>query len=291
MTGRPTPGQRHAVVTGGGRGIGAAIARALGAAGLAVTVGDLDAGAAEEVAAGVLASGGAATAHPLDVTSTPSYSSFLSRAEQAHGPVDVLVSNAGVMWVGDFAAEPEQAAQRMVEVNLLGVVRGIKLVAPAMRARGSGHLVPVASVASRLAPRGEALYAGTKHAVYGYCSAVRRELHGSGVDVSIVMPSVVTTDLAVGTDAGLVPRLAPDDVARAVVGVVRRPRAEVTLPRRVAALSRAMAVLPPVLRDAVERRVVPDERRVTDVAGRAAYEARALRQPDPGSSTSSAADR
>ncbi len=87
---------------------------------------------------------------------------------RARRPLDALVNNAGVMWVGPFDEEPEAAARRMMEVNFFGVVRGTRLVLPAMRARRSGHVVTVASVASHIAPAGEATYAATKHAVLGW---------------------------------------------------------------------------------------------------------------------------
>src|SRR5699024_419830 len=130
-------------------------------------------------------------AFELDVTDTASFSAFLTAVEERWGAIDVLVNNAGVMWVGPFATEPDAAAARQVDVNLHGVMRGVKLMAPAMRERGHGQIVTIASGASKLPPAGEATYAATKHAVYGYLTAVRTELHGSGVQLSVVMPGVV----------------------------------------------------------------------------------------------------
>ncbi len=90
------------------------------------------------------------------------------------------------MWVGPFDQEPEAAMRRQIAVNLEGVITGFKLATPAMRQRGSGHVVVVASAASKLAPAGgEATYAATKHAVYGYCTAVREELRGAAVSTSV----------------------------------------------------------------------------------------------------------
>lgn len=255
-------------VTGAARGIGAAVARELSRRGHDLLLGDLDADAVRALADSL---GPGAVAGPLDVTDDASYASWLALVPR----VDVLVSNAGVMWVGPFEDEPESVARRQYDVNVLGVVRGTKLVLPQMRARGRGHLVTIASAASYVAPAGEATYAATKHAVHGWSKAVRQELRGSGVEVSLVMPTVVTTELAAGTHSGGVPPLAPEDVARAVADVVDKPRFEVFVPGRVAVLARLMAVLPQWGRDLLHARLVPDQRR-SDRDARADYEARRL---------------
>jgi NADP-dependent 3-hydroxy acid dehydrogenase YdfG len=247
---------RVIAVTGAARGIGMAIAERVSAAGARVAIGDLDADAAVAAAAQLP---GAAAGFTLDVTDSGSFGRFLDAVEARWGPIDVLVNNAGVMWAGPFDEESEQATHRQLEVNLHGVIRGVRLAAPRMRARGRGHIVTVASAASKLAPAGEATYAATKHGVYGYLSAVRTELRGSGVELSVVMPTVVETELAAGTSSGAVPRLTPDDVAAAVAEVIARPRFEVTVPRYVGPLARAAGLLPDALRMAVLRRMVPDQ--------------------------------
>ncbi|MGH3392986.1 MAG: SDR family NAD(P)-dependent oxidoreductase, partial [Actinomadura sp.] len=166
-------------------------------------------------------------------------------------------------------------ALRQFDVNLHGVLRGMKLMLPRMRARGHGHVVNIASAASKVAPPGEATYAATKHAVYGYATAVRAELRGSGVHLSLVMPAVVKTELAIGTAAGGTRRLSPDEVADAVLGVLLRPRFEVFVPRRLAVLPRLAALVPGRVRDALYRALVPDQlAALDDPSVRAAYEQR-----------------
>jgi short-subunit dehydrogenase len=255
-------------ITGAARGIGEAIARALAARGHTLLLGDLD-DSVVELAASL---GGVGSV--LDVTDQASYEAWLALVPQ----VDVLVNNAGVMWVGPFDEEPTAVAERQFAVNVHGVVRGTRLVLPAMRARRSGLIVTVASAASVIAPAGEATYAATKHAVHGWMTAVRQELVGSGVELALVMPTVVETELAAGTSSGGMPRLSPEDVATAVVAVLDKPRFETFVPARVSVLLRLLSLLPQRGKDAMYRRLVPDQVRSADPAARAAYEARRLGQ-------------
>lgn len=246
---------RTVAITGGARGIGAATAEELRRRGARVVTGDLDGGD-----------------HPLDVTSRASFAGFLDAA----GPVDVLVNNAGVMHVGPFLEEPEDWTRRQVEINFLGVVNGMQAVLPQMLARGSGHVVNVASAAARTGIRREAVYSATKHAVAGLSEGVRLELRGSGVELSLVMPGLVRTDLAVATLEGRgTVVLEPADVAVAIAGVLERPRFDVFVPRAYGALFKALGPLPRAVREGVLR-AMGAERGAGGAtpAARAAYEER-----------------
>ncbi|MGB3303688.1 MAG: SDR family oxidoreductase [Gordonia sp. (in: high G+C Gram-positive bacteria)] len=257
-------------ITGAARGIGFAIATDLVARGAHVAIGDIDAEAAQRSATEL---GSGTRGYALDVTDDASFSTFLDQVAQDLGPIDVLVNNAGVMWVGPFDAEPSVAAERMVAVNLLGVIRGVRLAAPTMRRRRRGQIVTVASAASRLAPPGESTYAATKHGVLGYLTGVREELRGSGVDLSVIMPTVVDTELAAGTASGSVKLLSPSEVASAVVSAIGSRRFQVWVPGNVGPLVAVSGILPQSLRDRVLRFAVPNQ--VAAVAGsseRADYE-------------------
>lgn len=269
---------RVVAVTGGAAGIGLEIAAVLAAAGARVAIGDLDASAAREAATKV---GHGTLGVALDVTDHASFAAFLDLVEVELGALDVLVNNAGVMRVGSYATETDAEALRQIEVNLLGVIRGVRLAGPRMAARGRGHIVTIASAASKIAPAGEATYSATKHAVHGYLSAVRAELRGSGVEISVVMPGVVDTELAAGTATGPVRRLRPREVAEAVRRVLLRPAFEVVLPRRIALLHAAVAVLPERARDRLLAATLPDQ--VAAVSGgtaRRRYEAAHFTDPD-----------
>lgn len=254
---------RVVAVTGGACGIGRAIAGRLAANGAHVAIGDRDADAVRATAREL---GDAVADFDLDVTDSASFTAFLAAVEARWGPIDVLVNNAGVMWVGAFDEEPESATERQLAVNLHGVIRGVKLAAPAMRSRGSGHIITIASAAAKLSPAGEATYAATKHGVFGYLNGVRAELRGSGVRLSVIMPGVVDTELAAGTATGAARLLQPDDVAAAVVGVIRRPRFEAPLPGYIGPLTRWSNVLPQRGRDLLLRLMVPDQ--IAAVAGK-----------------------
>lgn len=269
---------RVIAVTGGAHGIGREIAAQLAQAGARVAIGDLDGDAARSTARELA---GTAMGFDLDVADRNSFANFLAVVEAQWGPLEVLVNNAGVMWVGPFDQEPETARRRQFDVNVHGVINGVTLAAPRMRARRAGHIVTVASGASKISPPGESSYAATKHAVFGYLSGVRSELHRSGVELSVVMPTVVDTELAVGTASGAARLLQPADVARAVVAAIRRPRFEVTVPGYLGPLVRTVNVLPQFARDFVFRRMVPNQ--VEAVRGstrRAEYEDRVLGDED-----------
>lgn len=247
----PSLAGKVVAVTGGAQGIGRATARALAHRGARVAIGDIDPAAAGEAAAEI---GAGCLAFELDVTDRQSFEDFFARVEEHLGPVDVIVNNAGVMLLGPFEAESEEAMRRMIEINLVGVMYGTRLAIPGMRARGYGHIVNIASQAGKFGFPGGATYSAVKHAVVGLSEAVRRELVGTGVNVSWVMPAVVDTELGAGTQKvrgiGLI---SPDTVAEAIAEAIETGRPEVWIPRRTRALLTGSSLLPRSLGEAVAR--------------------------------------
>ncbi len=228
---------RHVAITGAGRGIGAATARLLLDRGARVALGDLEAPAIDHPNA---------SAHVLDVTDEESFARFLAAA----GPVDALVNNAGIMPVGGFLAEPSAVSRRQVDVNVHGVLNGMRLALPEMIRRGGGHVVNLGSAASRVGLPGEAVYCGTKHFVLGVSEAVRAELLGTGVEVSVVLPNLAATTLGSGMAPARGSRLLrPEEVAAAIVDVLERPRFEVSVPAALSLQLRLRALLPVRARD------------------------------------------
>jgi NAD(P)-dependent dehydrogenase (short-subunit alcohol dehydrogenase family) len=261
-------------ITGGGRGIGRATALALAREGARVAVGDLDRAAAERVAAEL---GPGSLGLPLDVTDHAGFTAFLDTVEQRLGPLDVLVNNAGIMPVAPLVEETPDSIARQLEVNLHAVIHGTQEAMRRMVPRGSGHIVQLASLAGRTGFPQLATYCATKHGVVGLSEAVSLELRGTGVEVSVVMPGIVKTELATGLeDARGVKTLVPEEVADAIVDVLKTPRFDVFLPRVSGALVRLGAALPRRLRLAVARGLKVDQATGnTDRRSRAEYEARA----------------
>jgi NADP-dependent 3-hydroxy acid dehydrogenase YdfG len=264
---------RVVVVTGGARGIGLATARLLAGERASVAIADIDPDAAAATAREL----GSARAYRLDVSDRAAFGETLASVEADMGPVDALVNNAAVMALGPFADLDEHIVTRHVEVNLLGVVNGMQLALPEMLRRRSGHLINVASAAGRWGVPGESIYGATKHAVVGLSEAVRGELRGLGVEISVVLFGPVRdTELASGMRSTRAIRtLAPETVAAAIVAALRQPRFEVWIPRRLGWLEASGHLLPRPLRERAQRAFgLAKIGTSIDGAARASYEGR-----------------
>ncbi|MFB9315788.1 SDR family oxidoreductase [Nocardioides plantarum] len=266
---------RVVVITGGARGIGLTTARQLADAGARVVLGDLDLAQVTEAADSV---GGGAVGARLDVTSRDSWADFLAATAEA-GPIDVLVNNAGIMPLGRFLDEDDAISRAVFDVNVLGYGLGMKMVVPAMIARGGGQVVNVASAVGRLPLAEGASYSASKAAVIAMSDAVRDELARDGIAVSVILPTAVETALAAGVaHAKGVKHLAPEDVAKAIVGVIRRPRDETWVPRSGGRMVAASSLLPRGVRLGIQRLISADTvLSGADSAARTSYE-RELRE-------------
>src|SRR3954469_23220309 len=258
MTKQPrTVAGRVVAITGAARGIGRATAAALAEQGALVAIGDLDEERGRRTPAEI---GGRTAAFALDVTDRASFERFVDDVEAQLGPIDVLVNNAGIMPLGPFLAEDDATARRQVDINVHGVLLGMKIVLPRLVARGRGHVVNIASAAGKGPYPGGATYCGTKHFVVGVSDAVRGELRGTGVEISVVMPVVVDTELASGVrTARGVPKIKPEDVAAAIVEVLRRPRFDVYVPRSIGPLTALAGVVPRRVRELALRTIGADQ--------------------------------
>ncbi len=267
-------------ITGGARGIGRATAQALVRKGAKVAIGDLDRELAERTATEL---GGETLALELDVTDRGSFEGFLDQVEERLGSLDVIVNNAGIMPLGKFVEEDDATAVRMVDINVHGLMYGMKLALPRMQRRGTGHVVNIASQAGKTGFPGGATYCGTKHFVVGLSEAVRAELRGSGIEVSCVMPAVVNTELGGGLpETRAVKVLEPEDVANAIVDALERPKFDVWVPRETVGIYKAMQLLPRAARESIGRLLKADKVLAEpDTRARARYEERAARS-EPG---------
>jgi len=266
-------------VTGGARGIGLEIAKALTEQGAQVSIGDIDEKLAQHAARPL-----GAHAVKLDVRDRESFAAFLDATRKALGPIDVLVNNAGIMPMGAFLDEPPELSAAQVDINFWGVIHGMQLALPEMLERGSGHIVNIASLAGRFGIPGAVVYTGTKFAVVGMTEAADAEYRGRGVSFTAVMPSKVRTELASGTDeAGKgIPAVGPEDVAAAVVEALKRPQLFVAVPFFLKPAAAVFQLAPEWL-VRLGRRAIGDNRILSklDRGGRRDYERRldALARP------------
>jgi NAD(P)-dependent dehydrogenase (short-subunit alcohol dehydrogenase family) len=259
--------QLSAAVTGGANGIGRAVAESFVRAGGRVCIGDIDGGGALAAAESL---GPGAVGLQLDVTDRRAFAQFLDTAEERHGPLDVMVNNAGIDWIGPFHEEPDEVSRREIDVNLFGTVIGSRLAVQRMLPRGRGHLVNVASGVGRVPLPGSSVYSATKHGVVGLTESLRLEYRRSGLRFSVIQPAQVKTAMLEGqASPPLLAVVTAEDVAEAVLDAVRRNRFEVWVPRSQAVTAKIGTFLPRRAREGVLRLIGVDR-----IAGQTDQEAR-----------------
>jgi all-trans-retinol dehydrogenase (NAD+) len=219
------------LITGAGRGLGLAIAEAFALAGARVVVTDRD----PERLTAVVANLPGACGYVLDVTNAEQIADVRTRLLAEHGPPDVLVNNAGVVFGGPFLDVPIARHHTTVDVNLCGLLAITHCFLPDLLARPAAHLVNIASASAVIALPHAATYAATKWAVLGFTESLREELRLLGhrhVDVTAICPGYITTGLFAGAEPGsLAGWLTPKQAAVAVVRSVEKRREFVMMPR------------------------------------------------------------
>jgi len=219
---------RHALVTGGGSGIGAATAARLARDGAAVSVCDVDAARAEAVAAAVRAAGARAAAVAADVRDAGAVAAAVAAARAAHGPLSIVVTSHGISGFAPLVDLDEAAWDRMLDVHLRGTYLVVRAAVPDLLAAGWGRVVTVASVAGLRGGPNLAHYAAAKGGIVAFTKAIAIELGPRGVTANCVAPGMIDTPMLRASgipDAVLqatlratpVQRLGtPDDVADAI---------------------------------------------------------------------------
>ncbi|AGN88061.1 SDR family oxidoreductase [Enterobacter sp. R4-368] len=218
------------VITGASSGIGEGMARELGNAGAKVLLGARRRERIEAIAAEIRSAGGIAEARELDVTSRQSMASFVQAALDKWGRVDVLINNAGVMPLSPLAAGKQDEWERIIDVNIKGVLWGIGAVLPVMQAQGSGQIINIGSIGALSVVPTAAVYCASKFAVRAISDGLRQE--SPNIRVTCVNPGVVESELAstithpetrAAMDVYRSVALKPADIARAVRQVIEAP--------------------------------------------------------------------
>jgi NAD(P)-dependent dehydrogenase (short-subunit alcohol dehydrogenase family) len=185
---------KQVLVTGAASGIGLECAKAFAQRGANLVISDINATALEQARAEIAATGVACFAQACDVSKEESVAAFAAAVEKAVGPVDVLVNNAGVAFLGGFDETPLSEWRRIYDINVMGIVHCIRAFLPAMRkAGGARKIVNVASLAGFAPAPNMSAYAASKHAVVGLSEVLAMELHDTQISVLVVCPGIINT--------------------------------------------------------------------------------------------------
>lgn len=203
-----------AVITGGSRGIGLASARALGRRGMRLVAISRDAERLERSVADLTREGLSVTGFPCDVANADAMREVGEAVLRDHGPPLVVLANAGVVHRGEVHTLAVDSFDRTVAVNLRGTFLLAHAFVGAMRERGRGRFLAIASISATLGTAGAAAYNASKWGVVGFIKSLAEELHGTGVQAMAINPGSVDTDMLVGSPFAA--QMIPDDVARLV---------------------------------------------------------------------------
>jgi NAD(P)-dependent dehydrogenase (short-subunit alcohol dehydrogenase family) len=220
---------RVVLVTGGGNGIGAALARAFAARGARLVLADLDEAALARVAGALTAGGTEVLTQPTDVGERGQVEALAAAAEQRFGAIHIVCNNAGVAAYGDILHATHADWTYVLRVNLWGVIHGVETFVPRLVAQGpGGHIVNTASMAGLVGMRGLGVYSVSKFAVVGLSEALHRELAERGIGVSVLCPMMVATDLTATSERNRPralrnPAAAPLPAAEAMAGQTITP--------------------------------------------------------------------
>lgn len=241
------------VITGASSGIGAATALACGRKGMRVVLIARRTAELEKVADQVKRAGGEALPLSLDVTAAGALESGISQVIQAYGRIDVLLTCAGRSFHHSVELSPDQEIEKLVEVNYLSTVNAIRAALPAMRHQRSGHIMLVGSVAAEVMFPNDAIYTSTKAAIHRLAHGLRNELHGTGIDVSLIIPGIVETELTAGLSG--ISKADPSVVAKDILACIAKPRFKVVTPKHYSMVLTVARIAPASVARYVAKRI------------------------------------
>ncbi|WP_186577145.1 SDR family oxidoreductase [Aquibacillus kalidii] len=184
------------VITGASSGIGETTARLLASLGAHVVIGARRVGRLESLASDIQGDGGSVVIQQLDVTKLEQMQAFIGAAQSRFGRVDAIINNAGVMPLSSLEALKIEEWNRMIDVNIRGVLHGIASGLPVMKKQGFGHFINIASIGAYEVTPTAAVYCATKYAVRAITDGLRQETVGQGIRVTLVSPGVTESELA-----------------------------------------------------------------------------------------------
>jgi NAD(P)-dependent dehydrogenase (short-subunit alcohol dehydrogenase family) len=264
-------------VTGAGSGIGRETAFAFAREGAEVVVSDIDEPAVKDIAAQIAARGGVAYAYVLDVSDAEAVEAFAERVSSEHGVPDIVVNNAGIGQAGRFLDTPPEQFDRVLDVNLGGVVNGCRAFGRRLVERGTGgHIVNVSSMAAYAPLQSMNAYCTSKAATFMFSDCLRAELDAAGVGLTTICPGVINTNIINTTRFDAPPgkdedvdgrrgqigkmfalrRYGPDKVANAILSSVKKNKPIRPVAPEAYALYGISRVLPQALRSTARGRVI-----------------------------------
>lgn len=255
---------RNVVITGASSGIGRLLALRMAEAGARVALVARRETDLEAVAAEIRSVGGRAEVLPCDVGDREQALAAADRASEILGGIDVLVNNAGFGHHRPFLDWPIEEMEALMNVNFMGSLYFTKALLPAMVDRGSGWLVFIASVAGKIAPADETIYAASKHAMVGLASSLSLEVEDAGVHVLTVCPGAIRTEFFDEEAMARLPAVAkrqmaePEDLVDAIMSALGKGKRELTFPKWIASGYIAQALAPGFTRGQVKKQTLVD---------------------------------
>ncbi len=247
-----TAGDRHVLITGASRGIGAALARAYAARGVRLSLTGRDPAALDAVAADARAAGAEVAHATLDVRDGEALGAWIVAGDDQH-PIDLAIANAGINRPDDAPGAPPDNLRLLLETNVLGTAQVVNRCLPRMRARGRGQLALMSSLAGITGFGGMASYGASKAAIRAYGQALRGDLAPLGIKVSVICPGFVDTEMAAQVKGTKMGEWSAERAARFIQRGLARNRGLIAFPPLEAFGVRLLTVLPGILMDPISR--------------------------------------
>lgn len=242
------------LITGASSGIGRGLALAIANRGAKVGLMARRAETLNEIAQEIESQGGTAVVVPADVQDDKSVRAAVEKLTERHGPVDILIANAGIGATTDAAQLEPNGVANVINVNVIGAVNSVSAVIPQMVQRGHGQLVAISSLAAYRGLPKSAAYCASKAALSAFFESLRLDLEPKGIDVTIIHPGFIKTPLTAGREAKMPFLMELDDAIAKIVSAIEKRKRSYAFPWQLATVVRAGMIMPNSLYDFISRR-------------------------------------